>query len=202
MLLVGLLIPSCFLLLQIQLGSTYPNRAVLFICTVFIRRVLFLASVLFCMAPVGDAIFSPFRTFTVMAFYVVSQLTEIFNINAGTGPGNVAMQAFSTIFLVLTYAAFSLLVLQWASRKWHGLVALFRGETLVDANSKKGVKTAKSAVKVVPEEFYELGILVLALLGCLAGHVIDGQHSWNGSTEWGNVSSSLKTGYVRPVVML
>ena len=198
-LLIGLLVPSCFLLLQMQLGNPYGNRAELFICAVFIRRILFLSAVLFCMAPVGDTTFTPLRTFSVMACYVTSQLIEIFNINAGTDARNTAMQAFSTIFLVLTYAAFAFLVLLWASKKWARLVALFHGETLVDAKAaggKNGVKTAKSAAKVVPEEFYELGILVLALLGCIAGHVVDGQHSWNGSTEWGNVSSSLKTGYV------
>jgi hypothetical protein len=37
--------------------------------------------------------------------------------------------------------------------------------------------------------------LILAVLGCLSSHVVDGQHSWGGSTEWGVFDSTIKAGY-------
>ena len=201
-LLTAVLVPSCFLLLQIQLNSSYQNRAALFICTVYIRRIMFFSSVLFCMAPIGDLTFTPLRTFVVMLLYVAAQLTEFYNINQGSAQNNNVMQGFSIGLLILFYVSWVILIVMWAVRKRKRLWALYHGDDMAQATAKKGaasssVKTAKSAIKAIPEEFYELGILILSLLGCIAGHIVDGQHSWNGATEWGVVSSALKAGYVR-----
>ena len=35
----------------------------------------------------------------------------------------------------------------------------------------------------------------MAFVACISSHVVDGQHSWGGSTEWGVVDSSIKAGY-------
>jgi hypothetical protein len=138
-----------------------------------------------------------------MLLYVAAQLCEFYNINQGATQSNTVMEGFSIAFLILFYASCMALVVMWAVRKRKRLWALYAGDVAATPQqAKKGatassVKTAKSAIKAIPEEFYELGILVLSLLGCIAGHIVDGQHSWNGSTEWGVVSSEIKAGYVR-----
>ena len=197
-LVVGLLIPSCFLLLEIQLGKEYYLRAVMFIVATFIRRILFLASVLFCMASAGSSIFTTNRTCMILLMYIAAQFCELYNINQGEATGNVALQAFSVIFLVLTYLAFAYLVCLWAIKKRITLLAFWRGETVVDVKTHDkdddrtaSTKAPKTAMKVVPEEFYELGILLLSFVSCVASHVVDGQRGW----QWGVVDSVEKAGY-------
>ena len=79
-------------------------------------------------------------------------------------------------------------------------MAMFRGilfrAAVNESESTKDVKAPKTSAKVIPEEFYEFGILVLSFLACITSHVVDGQHSWNGSTQWGVVTSVIKAGYM------
>ena len=176
-----------------------------FICVTFIRRIANMCAVLFCVTPFqGDGTFTQFRIFGIMIVYSAAQLCEFFNINAGNAIGNTVLNAFSIIFLIISYAWICWLVLLWGVKKRVKLMTMFRGILFPAIGGESGsgggvavkdVKSPKSTAKVVPEEFYEFGILVLSFLGCVASHVLDGQHSWNGSTEWGVLNSAIKAGY-------
>ena len=145
-LLIGLLIPSSFLLLEIQLQSTYYNRETLFICCTFIRRLLFMGVILFCMQSTTDD--SPFTirsTCSIMITYLAAQFCEVYNINQGNATGNVAMNVFSIIFLIISYAIFAYLVILWGYNRKERLIALWKGDSMVyeknDNNHKEEIIT-------------------------------------------------------------
>ena len=86
-----------------------------------------MCAVLFCMTPFqGDGTFTQFRIFGIMLFYSAAQLCEFFNINAGNGIGNVVLNAFSIIFLIISYAWICWLVILWALKKRLKLIEIWR----------------------------------------------------------------------------
>ena len=140
-LLVGLLIPSSFLLLEIQLQSTYYNRQTLFICCTFIRRLLFMGAILFCMQSSTDETpFNAFSTSIIMITYLAAQFCEVYNINQGVSTGNVVMTAFSIAFLIISYSIFAYLVILWGYKRKVRLLALWRGDSMIDGNAHNNNK--------------------------------------------------------------
>ena len=140
-LLTGLLIPSSFLLLEIQLQSTYYNRQTLFICCVFIRRLLFMGAILFCMqSTIDESPFTFLSTSIVMGTYLAAQFCELYNVNQGVSAGNVAMTAFSIALLIISYSIFAYLVILWGQKRKERLLALWRGDSMIDQNSNNNNK--------------------------------------------------------------
>jgi hypothetical protein len=116
-----------------------------------------------------EAPFTYHTTSIVMITYLAAQFCELYNVNQGVSTGNVVMTAFSIILLIISYSIFAYLVILWGYKRKERLLALWRGDSMINENThnnnnnkednlkEETTKTPKSNAKVVPEEFYELG---------------------------------------------